>query len=110
MAIQEWSEDAILVDPPDGRFDEELNQLAQHMQQQGGRDVVLDFTHVHILNSSCLAALLQLRTQLSDGGNRLVLCNVSKPTRGVLSVTRLEEIFEITGDRFDALATVRHHP
>ncbi len=108
MAIQEWSEDAILVDPPEGRFDEELNALVQHIRQRGSRDVVLDFTHVHLLNSSCLAALLRLRTQLCDGGNRLVLCNVSKPTRGVLSVTRLEEIFEITGDRFDALATVGH--
>jgi anti-anti-sigma factor len=64
----------------------------------------MDFSKVTMLNSSCLAILLRLRRQLLDRGHRLVLCSISRLTQGILSVTGLDGVFEITGDTRDACA------
>ena len=110
MGIQHWSKDTLLVDlPGEPKTQEKLEEVVRLVQEQGACDVVMDFTAVTILNSTCLATLVQLRKQLLPRGRRLVLCCVGRLTRGILSVTGLTEIFDLRADRFDALATVLEH-
>ena len=107
MGIQNWSNDTLLVDLPDEPdLQAELEEVAHLVRDRGACDVVMDFSAVTLLNSSCLANLLQLRKLLLDRGRRLVLCNVGRLTHGILSVTGLAGVFEIRADRSDALATV----
>jgi len=107
MGIQNWSNDTLLVDLPDEPdLQEELEEVARLVRDRGACDVVMDFSAVTLLNSTCLARLLQLRQQLLDRGRRLVLCNISRLIHGILSVTGLTRVFEIMADRSDALAAV----
>ena len=111
MAIQAWSENVALVEvraePETG---EHLGEVICYVRDRGNCDVVMDFSHVTILTSTSLAVLLRLRKLLDDCGQRLVLCSVGSGTKGIISVTGLDGVFEIVDDRFDALATVQALP
>ena len=107
MGIQDWSEDVISVDlraEPETR--EQIDKVLQQVRDKGNCDVVMDFSNVTILTSTSMAALLRLRKLLTDCGRRLVFCSVGNATKGVISVTGLDDVFEMVDDRFDALARV----
>jgi anti-anti-sigma factor len=111
MGIQDWSENVISVDlraEPDTR--NQIEEVIHRVRDKGNCGVVMDFTNVTILTSTSLAALLRLRKLLADCGHRLLLCSVGSATKGVISVTGLDGVFEIVDDRFDALAKVEAMP
>ncbi|UCD50571.1 MAG: STAS domain-containing protein [Phycisphaerales bacterium] len=111
MGIQDWSENVISVDlraEPETR--EQIDKVIHQVRDRGNCGVVMDFSNVTILTSTSLAALLRLRKLLGDCGQRLLLCSVSSATKGVISVTGLDGVFEIVDDRFDALAKVEAMP
>jgi len=111
MGIQDWSENVILAElraePETGR---QLEDVVRQVRDRGNCGVVMDFSNVTILTSTSLAILLRLRKLLDDCGQRLLLCAVGSGTKGVISVTGLDDVFEIVDDRFDALATVKALP
>jgi len=108
MAIQNWSEEIILVDlpsEPDTR--DELRTVTGMVCDRGDCDVVLDFSAVDIITSSTLSSLLKLRKLLTDCGHKLVFCNVAAATKGVFTITGLECVFEFADDKFVALASLQ---
>ncbi len=108
MGIQNGPEGAILVDLPDEpALEGELAEVVRLVRTLVASDVVMDFSKVTVFNSTCLAALLRVRNHLQGYGGRLVLCNIGTRTQGILSVTGLTGVFEITGNTLDALAAVR---
>jgi anti-anti-sigma factor len=105
MAIQNWSEDIVLVDlPQEPEMGDELKTITEVVRDRGDCDVVVDFSNIDIVTSSSLSKLLKLRKLLGDCGHRLVLCNVAPATRGIFTVTGLDGIFEVADDKFVALA------
>jgi anti-anti-sigma factor len=105
MGIQHCPEGGLFVDLPGGpQLEEALRGVVEAVQTQNACDVVMDFSQVTLLNSSCIAALLRLRKELVEQGHRLVLCQVGHATQGILSITGLTAVFEIAGDRAEALA------
>ncbi len=52
-----------------------------------------------------LAGLVELRKLLRDSGHKLTLCGVAPGIKGAFTVTRLENLFEFTEDKFTALAS-----
>ncbi len=108
MGIQNGPDGAILVDlPEEPALEEELGEVVRLVRTMVACDVVLDFSKVTVLNSTCLAALLRLRNHLQGHSGRLVLCNIGAMARSILSVTGLTGVFETTGSKLDALATIR---
>jgi len=108
MAIQNWSEDIILVDlPAEPEMGDELKTITEIVRDRGDCDIVVDFSSVDIVTSSSLSKLLKLRKLLGDCGHRLVLCSVAPATRGIFTVTGLDGIFEVADDKFVALATLQ---
>lgn len=57
--------------------------------------VVLDLSGVSFMDSSCLSVLLDARTTLSTDRGSLILRNPSSAARRVLSVSGMEELFDI---------------
>ena len=105
MGIQNWSDDIILVDmPAEPQIADELNALTEIVRDRGDCDVVLDFSSVDIVTSSSISCLLKLRKLLTDCGYRLVFCSVAPATKGIFTVTGIDEIFEFVEDKFVALA------
>ena len=108
MGIQNWSEDILLMDlPPEPEMGDELKTLIAMVRDRGDCDVVIDFSNVDIVTSSSLSKLLKLRKMLGDCGHRLLFCSVAAATKGIFTVTGLDGIFEITADKFVALASLQ---
>ena len=62
MPIQNWSDRIVLVNlQDDPQFTDDVNALMDLVEQNGGADVLLDFSGVNFLNSSNIARLLKLR-------------------------------------------------
>ncbi len=113
MGIQDWSEDIILVDlPREPETGDELTMITDIVRDRGDCDVVVDFSNIDIVTSSSLSKLLKLRKLLADCGHRLVFCCVAPATKGIFTVTGLDGIFEISEDKFIALASLQmiSHP
>jgi anti-anti-sigma factor len=110
MTVQNGPDGAILVDLPEEEavLQEELDEAVRLVRTRVAREVVLDFSHVTVFNSTCLAALLRLRNHLQMHAGRLVLCNIGARTNGILAVTGLTGVFETTGSKEDALALIRN--
>ncbi len=108
MAIQNWSEDIILVDlPAEPEMADELETVTGMVKDRGDCDVVIDFSRVDIVTSSSISKLLKLRKLLGDCGHRLVFCSVAAATKGIFTVTGLDGIFELADDKFVALASLQ---
>ena len=108
MAIQNWSEEIILVDlPPEPEMADELDTVTTTFRDRGDCDVVIDFSRVDIVTSSSISKLLKMRKLLGDCGHRLVFCSVAAATKGIFTVTGLDGIFELADDKFVALASLQ---
>src|SRR4030043_698709 len=105
MAIQNWSENIVLVDlPQEPEMGDELKTVTEIIRDRGDCDVVVDFSLVDIVTSSSLSKLLKLRKLVGDCGHRLVFCSVAPATRGIFTVNGLAGGFELADDKFVALA------
>ena len=107
MGIQNWSENIILVDlPQEPNMGDELKTVTEMVRNRGDCEVVIDFSSVGIVTSSSLSKLLHLHKELVGCGRRLVFCGIPAATKGVFTVTGLDQVFELADDKFDALATL----
>jgi anti-anti-sigma factor len=105
MAIQDWSDNIVLVDlPSEPQTGDELEAVTQIVRDRADCDVVVDFSGVDIVTSSTLSKFLKLRKLLTDCGHQLVFCGVAPATKKVFTITGLDEIFEFADDKFTALA------
>jgi anti-anti-sigma factor len=105
MGIQNWSENIVLVDlPAEPLMGDELKTITDIIKDRGDCDVVIDFSAIDIITSSSLSKFLKLRKVLMDCEHQLIFCNISPATKGIFSVTGLDGVFKVVGDKFVALA------
>lgn len=106
MAL-DWSEDIGIAELPDEPgLSEELAELIDRVAAASGRvpHLVLNLGAVRYLNSSNIAQLLKLRTELLKQGRRLKLCSVNDEVWSVMLVTGLDKVFMFAPDPMTALA------
>ncbi|HEY6905898.1 MAG TPA: STAS domain-containing protein [Ignavibacteriaceae bacterium] len=77
--------------PISGRINSTLNNLLD----QGKKKIVVDLSRVTGLNSSGMGTLISGYTMVKDSGGALKLANVTVKIQSLLSMTRLNQIFEI---------------
>jgi len=107
MAIQEWSDDIVVVElADDPQFTDELTSVTEVLENKP-RHVVLNFGVVGFINSSNIAKLLRLRKVVNAQQRKLILCEVNAQVWGVFQVTGLDKIFDFTNDIATALASVQ---
>ena len=107
MAIQNWSDEIIVVElGDDPQFTDELTSVTDALEAEA-KKVVLNFAAVGFINSSNVAKLLRLRKTMAQKQRRLILCEVNTQVWGVFLVTGLDKIFEFTNDISTALATLQ---
>jgi anti-anti-sigma factor len=105
MPIEKWSDSIIVVHVADDPlFCEEIGSAERMIPPCSA---VLDFAAVSYVNSSCIAKLLRLRSQIVSNDLRLVLCNLSEQILGAMQVTGLDKIFEVSENVPTALATIQ---
>ncbi len=108
MEIRDLSENILLVEaPPEPGLNEDLGKTIDAVRERGDCcDVIVDFSHVDIVTSSSLSKLLKLRKLLMDDNHTLILCSVSRATKGIFSVTALDSIFTIVSDKTAAVEEI----
>jgi anti-anti-sigma factor len=102
----DWSENIALSELSDEpAFSDELNLLIQRVHGEAeAPHIVLNLSAVTYLNSSNIAQLLKLRTELSRRGRRLKLCCLSDQVWSVMLITGLDKVFQFAPDTLTALA------
>ena len=105
MAIQNWSENVLLVNlAPEPDLGEELQAVCETVEEKKNLDVVVDLADVQIITSSSIAKLLKLRKIQHNNKCKLVICSVGPQTQNIFEVTGLENVFNFVQDQFLALA------
>ncbi len=107
MSSQDWSDNIKMVELlDDPEFTDEVNSLTEQMEK-APRDVVLNLSQVHFLNSSNISRLLKLRKVLIDRDCRLLLCGIPIQVWGVFLLTGLDTLFDVAEDKTTALASLQ---
>ncbi len=70
-----------------------LHDVIQHLP--ASRTVILDLSHVSLVDAHGLGVMLRLREQAQTRHMRFELMNISDPLRQVLQITRLDSVFPI---------------
>jgi anti-anti-sigma factor len=108
VGIHRWSEDVILVDlPRELEKHNELQTVIRMLRHGSDCDVVIDFSGVDVVGGACLAGLLKIQRLVNGCGHKLTLCSVASATKGVFTITHLDDRFVFVEDRFAALASLR---
>jgi anti-sigma B factor antagonist len=77
-----------------GSFGVELSNALHKLLDEGKKNIVLDLDGVTVLNSSGFGILVASYTTVKNGGGDLKLAKISTKIKGVLSITKLNQIFE----------------
>ena len=106
MSVEKWSESVTIVHlGSDPHFSEDIETATE--LTGGSVNRVLDFSAVHYVNSSNIAALLRLRRQVAEKNGKVVLCNVANAVWTTFLITGLDKIFDFSENVPTALATIQ---
>ncbi|MFZ1873996.1 STAS domain-containing protein [Serratia sp. D1N4] len=75
-----------------------FKQELQSFIQQGKHYILLDFSHIDFIDSSCLGALVSILKTL-NGRGELALCSLNNNIQHMFKLTRMDRIFTIGDDR-----------
>ena len=78
----------------DGVKAHELCQQVSELLASGNNFVMLDLADVNFIDSSGLGALMIVLKMLRIAGGDLYLCSIAEPVRTLLSMTRMDRLFE----------------
>lgn len=81
--------------------------LIRLVDQEGCKDLLLDFSAVEFLSSAALNKLIILDKKVKAQGGRLKLCSMIPEIREVFVITRLNQLFDIVDTRAKALEGFR---
>jgi anti-anti-sigma factor len=106
MPLERWSDSVAVVHlADDPQFSEDMDAAGQ--LSPPCLNTVLDFSAVHFINSSNIAALLQIRRRVGDQQGKLILCNVGNQVWAAFLTTGLDKIFDFSENVPTALATIQ---
>jgi anti-anti-sigma factor len=103
VTIIELIDKKILDESCIGRLSEQLTRLADGDKFPR---MVLDFCNVAHMSSSALSMLITLHKKVREKKGQLRLCNIKPAIFEVFKITRLNEVFGISGSRDEAVQDV----
>lgn len=74
------------------------------VDQDGRKQIVLDFDLVEYLSSAALGKLITMHKKVSAAGGKLTLCNIQKDILDVFKITQLHKVLTLCTDLDDALS------
>lgn len=77
-----------------GPFAEELNKALHKLIDEGKKNFIFDLDGVSVLNSSGFGILVSSYTTIKNSGGDLKLARISNKIEGLLSITKLNQIFQ----------------
>ncbi|ATM95549.1 Putative anti-sigma factor antagonist TM_1442 [Yersinia frederiksenii] len=107
MNFETQTIDNVLVITPlirrlDASVSVKFKEDIQAMIAQGTNNILLDFSRVDFIDSSCLGALVSLLKTL-NGKGELAICSLNNNIHGMFKLTRMDRIFTIGANQPDTL-------
>jgi anti-anti-sigma factor len=75
------------------------------VRTRGAPRVIVNFHAVEYLGSTFLNRLIILHKRITAAGGKLVLCGLNPVIEEIIRVTRLDGLFDLSGDQEQALGT-----
>jgi len=108
MGIQNYSEDVLEVTLPEQpQHGQEIDVVNKMLSRSVDFDVMVDFTQVEMLTSETICGLMILSKLLKGAGRKLVLYNLPSSIKQIFVRTGLLTVFDLVGDKFDALEYIQ---
>ncbi len=79
------------------------DQLYSLVEDEGCKNILLNFGNVQYLSSAALGKLINLKRKVTAVKGKLKLCCIHTDLLEVFRITRLDQVFEIHGDEQAAL-------
>ena len=99
VAIMSLAFDSILVDD-----NEKVKSTFLSLISEGSTSVILDLTKTTYISSVVLASFVFMLKKAKEAGGNLILCGINSRVQEVLSMTNLDQVFDIAKDRDEAMA------
>ena len=80
------------------------HELFQLVEEQGRKQILLNFTNVEFLSSAALGKLITLDKKVKSHTGKLILTNIRPEIYEVFKITRLNTTLAIKDDEADGLA------
>ena len=77
-----------------GSLSSEMSETLYRSLDQGKKNVVVDLGGISYINSSGLGILISGLASMKKNGGDLKLANINNKVQGLLSITKLNQIFE----------------
>jgi len=81
-----------MVGGPDA---EEFNNLIHKFIDDNKKNIILDMGGLKFVNSSGIGIIIRGYTTVSNAEGKMVLANLTDKTKGLLSITKLNQVFEL---------------
>lgn len=78
-------------------------QLYSLVDNEGHRQLLLNFGNVQYMSSAALGKLINLKKKAGAAGGKLKLCCIHPELKVVFKITRLDQVFEIFDEEQAAL-------
>jgi anti-sigma B factor antagonist len=77
-----------------GPFMQEMNETLHRLIDEGKKNIVADMSGVSLVTSSGIGIMISAYTTMKNAGGDIKFCQISDKVRGVLSITKLDGVFD----------------
>ena len=77
-----------------GPFMQEMNETLHRLIDEGKKNIVADMSGVSLVTSSGIGIMISAYTTMKNAGGEIKFCQISDKVRGVLSITKLDGVFD----------------
>jgi anti-sigma B factor antagonist len=104
-------EDAVVIDIADDRFEYPktmvLKNHALHLLQEGHKHLVLNFTHVEMLDSFGIAVIVSILKSCQEAQGNLTLFGLNENCMRLIELTHMDRVLDVWSSESQAIAQVK---
>ena len=90
-----------------GPFASEFKNTLLNLLKENKKNIIVDMSHIKFINSNGIGILVGGYTTVKNGGGNLKLVNSGDKVKGVLSITKLNQVFSNYSSVDEALASFK---
>ncbi len=108
----EYAQDAAIATLTDEKILDEADirgledSIMPLLESSGSINLVLDFSNVKFLTSAVLGLLIRISRKIYESEGQFKLCGINPKIREIFRITRLDRVFDIHADRYDAVRSL----
>ena len=77
-----------------GPFVQQMNESLHKLIDEGKKNIVVDMSGVSLVTSSGIGIMISSYTTMKNAGGSIKFCQFSDKVQGVLSITKLDSVFD----------------